>query len=76
MQEEGNAAGAAATFREGVECLKALLLRWPGAFRPLMTSLVSDYFRACETAGLGVDSDLLGDIVPLLSDDKAPDAET
>jgi len=41
-----------------------------------MRSLVSDYFRACETAGLGVDSDLLGDIVPLLSDDKAPGAET
>ena len=76
MRENGNTAEAAATFREGVECLKPLLLRWPEAFRPLMRSLVRDYFRACETAGLEVNSDLLGDIVPLLSDEKAPDAET
>jgi hypothetical protein len=41
-----------------------------------MSNLVIDYFRACEAAGLEADSDLLGDIVPLLSDDKGPDAET
>jgi len=76
LREIGNAAEAAATFREGVECLKPLFLRWPKAFRPLVRSLVVEYFRACETAGLEADSDLLGDIVPLLSDDKAPDAET
>jgi len=34
-----------------------------------------EYFRAGETAGLEVDSDLLGDIVPLLSD-EGPGTET
>jgi hypothetical protein len=33
------------------------------------------YFRACKTAGLGVDSALLGDILPLLSGDQAQTAE-
>ena len=76
MRENGNTAEAAATLREGVQCLKPLFLHSPNAFRPLMRSLVVEYFRAGETAGLEADSDLLGDIVPLLSDDKAPDAET
>ena len=76
LRENGNTAEAAATLREGVQCLKPLFLHSPNAFRPLMRSLVVEYFRAGETAGLEADSDLLGDIVPLLSDDKAPDAET
>jgi len=75
LREIGNAAEVAATFREGVECLKPLFLRWPKAFRPLVRNLVRDYFRACETAGLEVDSDLLGDIVPLLPD-EGPGTET
>ena len=56
--------------------MKPLFLRWPKAFRPLMGNLVAAYFRACETAGLEVDSGLLGDIVPQLSDDQAGGAET
>ena len=76
LGEIGTAAEAAGIFREGVDRLKPLFLSWPNAFQPLMRTLVRNYLLACETAGLEVDSDLLGDIVPLLSDDKAPDAET
>jgi hypothetical protein len=75
LRDNGNAAGAAATFREGVECLKPLFLRSPKAFRRLMSNLVIGYFRACETAGLEANSDLLGDIVPLLPD-EGPGTET
>jgi hypothetical protein len=75
LREVGNAAKAAATFREGVELLKPLFLRSPEAFRPLTGNLVIDYLQACETVGLEVDSALLGDLLPLLSDDQAPFAE-
>ena len=69
LRDSGKAAESSASFREGIECLKPSFLRLPDAFRPLMKSLVRDYHRACETAGL--DSDLLGDIQPQLADDQA-----
>jgi len=56
-----------------MECLKPLFLRQPKAFRPLMRILVTACFQVCKTAGLEADSDLLGDIVPLLSDDAGQD---
>jgi len=59
-----------------VERLKPLFLRWRKAFRQLMRNLALEYFRACETAGLEVDSDLLGEIVPQLSDENPPGADT
>jgi tetratricopeptide (TPR) repeat protein len=76
LEEIGNLAGAVAMFREGVECLRPLFLRWPQAFRPLMTNLVVAYFRVCETAEVEVDSDLIGEIVWRLEDDKAGGAHT
>jgi tetratricopeptide (TPR) repeat protein len=67
---KGDAAAAVTTLREGIECLKPLFLRWPAAFRQLMTWLVPEYARACEAAGVEVDSGLLGEIVPRLPGDK------
>ncbi len=74
-QEMGDVAGAAASFRDGVECLKPLFLRWPDAFKPLMTSLVLDFVRICETAGLEADQSLLGDVLSRLSDKKGQPAD-
>lgn len=74
--EVGDAVGAAATFREGVECLKPLFLRLPSAFRFLMATLVVRYIQVCPRAELDVDSRLLADIMPRLLDDKAQDTET
>jgi tetratricopeptide (TPR) repeat protein len=70
LREMGDAAGAAASFRDGVECLKPLFLRWPDAFKPLMTTLVRAYVGACETAGMEVDLSLLSDVSSRLPDDK------
>ena len=56
--------------------MKPLFLRWRKAFRQLTRNLALEYFRACETAGLEVDSDLLGEIVPQLSDENPPGADT
>ncbi len=75
LQAIGNAAEAAATFREGVERLKPLFLRLPKAFRLLMENLIAHYFRASQDAGLELDAGLLADIVPLLSDVQAEGGE-
>jgi hypothetical protein len=69
LRQLGDAAAAAASFREGVACLKPLFLRLPGAFRPLMKYLFLDYVAACETAGVGLDLGLLGEIVSRLLDE-------
>jgi tetratricopeptide (TPR) repeat protein len=70
-----NPAAAADALREGVEGLKPLFLRQPGALKPLMGNLVGDYIRACGAAGIEVDSGLLGDVLPRLADDQAGAAE-
>lgn len=76
LQGMGEVAGAIAAFHEGVQSLKPLFLRLPEAFKPLMTGLVGDYVRACEQAGMELDSGLLGDLRPLLSDDSGETAPT
>jgi hypothetical protein len=58
---------AVAAFREGIACLKPLFLHLPGAFQPLMTSLVIDYIQGCEAVGVEADVGLLGDVMPQLT---------
>lgn len=75
MREIGNSTGAAATFREGVECLKPSFRRWPQTSRPLMTYLVENYVWVCKTADVEADGSLLDDILPRLRDERAEGAE-
>jgi len=69
LLQMGDWAGAAESFREGVELLKPLFLRLPEAFKPLMANLLGYYSKACEKAETEVDLGLRSYIVPLLSDD-------
>ncbi len=72
----GRIAGATDAFREGIAVLKSPFLRLPEAFQPLMTALVRGYRCGCVATGAEVDSALLDDIAPLLSDaGEAPKEE-
>ena len=68
LREMGNGGEAVAAFQEGIGILRPFFIRLPGAFRPLMRALVTEYRGACETSGIEADLELLGAILPLLSD--------
>jgi hypothetical protein len=72
LRDLNRTADAAATFHEGIECLKQHFLQLPLAFRPLMKALVGEYLQACESSGTEPDYALLAEILPRLADTSPP----
>ena len=64
LQKMEDLGGAAASFRDGIECLKPLFLRLPNAFRPMMAALARGYIQACRLGSVELDISLLKDLLP------------
>jgi tetratricopeptide (TPR) repeat protein len=63
---ETDPAGAACSFREGIETLIGPFLALPQVFVNLMAALARGYIDTCQAAGIAFDNDLLAPIVAAL----------
>ena len=63
---------AAEAFSEGVRRLLPHARALPQAFGPLLKTLVQDYLRACQAAGLTPDADLMQEVASILEPRVSP----
>ncbi len=75
MRETGDLTPATCHFHDGIQSLKPLFLRLPGAFEALMRTLIDQYLSTCQDASIQPDPALLSDILPILTADQTDAAD-